>query len=140
MAHPWEDSSITPSTPAFLALLAEQKSYKKRCEMLTLENQCILRLSAEANELRRKLGERKKADAASKTTPKGQMIRGSANDKRVAALEKEFASVNASHSQLDDMATRSEADASRIRTDIRDVQARLVETAQEVMLGREDLD
>lgn len=43
-----KESSTTPSTPLFSALLAEREDYENRCEALTFENQCIPALFDEA--------------------------------------------------------------------------------------------
>lgn len=74
--------SCTPSTAAFLAMLAEQKDYQNRFEALSLENQCIPGLAAVAKKFCKKLAERVKADTLSKTTPKRQKKRAPAADKR----------------------------------------------------------
>lgn len=72
--------------------MAERDDYRNCCEALTLERQCILRLAAEAEELREKSADRERADAALKTAPKGGgKKRATAADKRVAILRTKLA-------------------------------------------------
>lgn len=47
MTQFYKDSSTTPMTAAFLALLTEKDDLKNCCQALTLKSQCILRLAAE---------------------------------------------------------------------------------------------
>lgn len=55
-------------------------------------------------------------------------------------FEKKTASTNALHLRLVEVATQSEADANKARTDLQDLQPRLVEAALEPKLASGDLD
>lgn len=139
MARLCEDSSTKPSTVAFLALLAEREEYKNRCETLTLENQCIPGLSAEARELREKLTEYEKSDAASKTTRRRLKNRATTADKPVVLLEAELADGRAAHTRLIDVSAQAEEDANKVCTELGDLQVRFSEIAGEGELADKSL-
>lgn len=140
VSPPCEDSSTMPSMASFSALLAEQKDCKNFYESLTLENLCTSGFDAGAKELREKLATRGKAYAASKTLPKEREKRATVADKRLAAFETERSSAEDTHLRLAELATHSEADANRARTDLRDAQARLFVVEQKAKLARKALD
>lgn len=62
------ESSATPSTAAFLALIAKRGDFKNCCKALTLDNQCISGLAAESKELCETVVQHELADAATKAT------------------------------------------------------------------------
>lgn len=72
MARQCKESSTTPSTAAFSALLADREDYKNCCEALTIENHCIPGLASEAKKLNKKLAKLEKVDTASKAMPRGE--------------------------------------------------------------------
>lgn len=87
-----------------------------------------------------KLADLEMDNAASKTAPKGRgKKRATAANKRVATLETELVDAKTLHLRLVQVATRSEADFNKARTDLRHFQAHLGEVEQEVKLAREDL-
>lgn len=67
-----EEPSTTALTAAFLVQLAEWVDYKNFYEASTIENQCIHGRAADVKESPKKLANRKKANAASKTAPKSR--------------------------------------------------------------------
>lgn len=51
------ESSTTPSTTAFSALLNDGEDHKSRCELITLANHCIFGLATETKERLEKLAD-----------------------------------------------------------------------------------
>lgn len=83
---------------------------------------------------------REKVDVALKAAPKGRgKKRATTADKRVATPKTEHAYAPFSLVRLIVVATRSEEDANKGRSDLPNLQARLVKVAQEEMLDREYL-
>lgn len=77
------------------------------------------------------MADREKASVASKNAPEGLgKRRTTAADKRVAPLKRELVNAKASHPRLVEAGTCSEADANEARTDLQNLQARLVEVGQ----------
>lgn len=114
-----EESYTTSSIAASSVLLAEWENCKNCCQTLTLEKQCILGLATEARKLREKLAERKKTDTALKTAPKSRgRNRATAADMRVTCFDSKLANAKASHSRLVEVATRSEAETNKARTNL----------------------
>lgn len=140
VSPPCKESSSRPTMAAFSALLAERDDYKNCCGTLSADSQYILELAAEAIKLREKLAKREKDDAMSETTPKGRRKRATAANKRVAVLKTKLFCVKILHSQLVEMATGSETDSNRARTDLRDAQVRLAEVEQKAKLARAGLN
>lgn len=133
--------SITPSTAAFSAQIAEWEDYKNRCEVFTLKNQCISSLAAEAKKLRTILPDHEKTEAALKTAPNGRgKKRATAADRRMATLETKLASTEASFARLVDFDTCYKCLASKAQASLQNSQARLVEVGQKAKLAREVLD
>lgn len=62
-----EESSDALSTVPYSALLVEQEKLESLREELTLESQFVLGLATEAKELREKMAEYEKVDAAAKS-------------------------------------------------------------------------
>lgn len=140
MALPCDGWSTTPSTVALLALLAEREGYKICRETLALEKQCILGLAADAKELGEKLGEREKADTASKTTSGGLMKRAAAADKHVVRLKTKLAIVKDAHTRQVDVSARAEEHANKARSELRDLQRRFLVVVGEEEVPNESLE
>lgn len=91
MTRQCEDSSTTSSTTTLLALLVEWDDFREHCEALPLGNQCLPGLATEAKELREKMANLGKADAAAKSTSKCRgKKRNLAFSERVLVLEAEL--------------------------------------------------
>lgn len=72
MTRQCKDSFTMPPTSTFLALLTEGDDFKILCQALTLEDQRISVLAAEAKELGERMVDGEKTDAAAKTTSHGR--------------------------------------------------------------------
>lgn len=100
------------------AQLPAREDYKNRRNALSIENQRISGLLSEPKKFSKKLADRKKADAASKTALKScTKKRATAADRRVASLVVELANVKSLLSRLLEIVTCSEADADKALLD-----------------------
>lgn len=97
-------------------------------------------MASEAKDFHGKLAKREKADTASKFTPEGREEHASAADKRLSILDSELFSAKTSRLRLAEVATRSEADDSKARTELQDAHASLVNVKKETDLAQEGLD
>lgn len=128
------------STAAFWTLLDELEHYKNRSETLAIEIQCIHGLAEEAKELRQKLAERKKADTASKTTPKGQKDCSTAADKRACTLKTALVTAKAAHTCLVGVSAQVDEDAKGTRIELWVLQVRYLETVKKAKVANERLE
>lgn len=97
-------------------------------------------LATGAKELKEKLSNREKADAAAKATSKGRGKKGAtAANKRTVALKAELADAGAAHARLVHISARSKADANEKRADLKGLKTCFADVEQEAKLAATSL-
>lgn len=108
---------------------------------LTIDNQLIFELTAQAKESREKLATCENANVALRTALKSRRKkRATATNKCVATLGAELANNKSLHLQLVAVATCSQTDTSKALFDLQNSQTSFVEVEQEAKLSRKDAD
>lgn len=126
------ESSTTPLTVVFLALLFKQDELKNDSDAFTLENESLSGVVAEAKVLREKLADCEKLDAAARTALNGRgKKRATATNLRVVAPEAELAEAKTTNARLVGIIARSEANAIKARAELEGSEIRLAEVERE---------